>query len=143
MPPTRTRAQHRIQGPAAAPMVLGDKSRRFEGMGYDDEEFFGAGWLNPLPPQQCIPGWKRITMMKFFQDNNGHIDADALWAYEGVVLPGGQIIVGRWWSPEDSSEQGKATMYSGPFILWNTDSDEEMKKACEETVQVEQLGLVI
>jgi len=40
-------------------------------------------------------------MMKYFIDENGVWDDEALWAYEGVVLPGGQIILGRWWSPED------------------------------------------
>jgi hypothetical protein len=122
-------------------MMPAGKTRRFEGTGYDDEEFYGAGWINPLPPQQGIPGWKRMTMMKFFQDNNGLVDVDALWAYEGVVLPGGQLIVGRWWSPDDSSEQGKANMYSGPFILWNTDSDEDMKKQTKKARQIEQFGI--
>ena len=27
------------------------------------------------------------------------------WAYEGVVLPGNQIIIGRWWYP-DPNEVG-------------------------------------
>lgn len=60
-------------------------------------------------------------MMKFFPpesllDVSGAFDASAvnlseiadlaieesvesLWAYEGIVLPGGNVIVGRWWSP--------------------------------------------
>jgi hypothetical protein len=55
------------------------------------------GWLNSLPPQQGIPGWQRITFMKHFnEDLNDPMD-DNLWAYEGVVLPGGRIILGRWW----------------------------------------------
>ena len=58
-----------------------------------------------------------MTMMKYFITPNGAFDADALWAYEGVVLPGGQIIVGRWWSPEEDSSD----LYSGPFIFWNVD----------------------
>ena len=68
--------------------------------------FFASGWLNPLPPQNDIPGWQRMTMMKYFVDDNGEYDKDALWAYEGVVLPGGKIILGRWWSP---SEGGAAS----------------------------------
>lgn len=42
-------------------------------------------------------------MIKYFRDdsNDGGFDANALWAYEGIVLPGGQIILGRWWSPDD------------------------------------------
>jgi len=80
-------------------------------------QYYSAGYLNPLPPQEGIPGWQRMTMMKYFITPDGAFDADALWAYEGVVLPGGQIIVGRWWSPEEDSSD----LYSGPFIFWNVD----------------------
>ena len=57
-------------------------------------------------------------MMKYWTDNSGGMDLDSLWAYEGVVLPGGMIMVGRWWHPwvEDNEDE-----YSGPFILWNVD----------------------
>lgn len=40
-------------------------------------------------------------MMKYFRDALGFFDENALWAYEGVVVPGGQLIFGRWWSPEE------------------------------------------
>ena len=33
--------------------------------------------------------------MKHFDQEE--IDGDELWAYEGVVLPGGRLILGRWW----------------------------------------------
>lgn len=51
------------------------------------------------------------------------IDDDAelnngCWAYEGVVLPGGMIILGRWWSPMDDSGEKRCM---GPFIFWNVD----------------------
>lgn len=118
-------------------------SRRLEGAGYDDEDFFSAGWINPLPAQHNIPGFKRLTMMKFFQDENGLVDIDALWAYEGVVLPGDQIIVGRWWSPDDASANGRRSMYSGPFILWNVDGLQAFKQEQKEAAQIEQLGMVL
>ncbi len=35
--------------------------------------------------------------MKHFMDDLDQIEQDNLWAYEGVVLPGGRIILGRWW----------------------------------------------
>ena len=124
----KTRAQHR----SATPDPLLDytpKAFRFDGDGYDAyEEFCASGWLNPLPPQHGVPGWQRMTMMKYYEDEHGEKDLDALWAYEGVVLPGGQIMLGRWWSPKDDE-----VMYSGPFILWCVDGpkydaaeDEEM-----------------
>lgn len=96
--PVRTRAQHRCTGPDAAYERV---NQRFQASGYDDEDFHGAGWLNQLPSQQGISGWKRMTMMKYFEDGEGGWDNNALWAYEGVVLPGGQVMLGRWWSPEE------------------------------------------
>jgi hypothetical protein len=90
----------------------------FEGIGFDDEEFYASGFLNPLPAQRGVPGWQRMTMMKYFRDDDGRMDHGALWAYEGVVLPGGQIMVGRWWAPENVAEKDK---YSGPIIMWCAD----------------------
>ena len=43
---------------------------------------------------------------------------EACWAYEGVVLPGGMTILGRWWSPADETMDRLGT---GPFIFWNVD----------------------
>ncbi|KAJ9647878.1 hypothetical protein H2199_001654 [Coniosporium tulheliwenetii] len=112
----KTRTQHRSRT-----LPIGDpRSIYFNGDGYDDEDFYSAGWLNPLPWQNDIPGWQRMTMMKFFFDSQGRPDEEALWAYEGVVLPGGQIMVGRWWSPDDTALTSK-NMYSGPFVFWNVD----------------------
>lgn len=82
-----------------------------------------------------------MTMMKFFQDEVGHVDIDALWAYEGVVLPGDQIIVGRWWSPEGLDADSRANMYSGPFILWNVDGLEAYKEEKKVAEQIEKLGM--
>lgn len=115
-------------------------SFRFKGEGDDDpDHFYASGWLNPLPPQPAncdIPGWHRITFMKHFFDDDDQL-GEELWAYEGVVLPGGQIILGRWWwvtepPKEDVSSISKpnyilyvtdnAKAYSGPFIFWNVDS---------------------
>ena len=62
-----------------------------------EDDFHAVGWLNALPDQYGIPGWQRITFMKHFAEDLDNVDSDNLWAYEGVVLPGGRIIVGRWW----------------------------------------------
>lgn len=43
---------------------------------------------------------------------------ESCWAYEGVVLPGGMIMLGRWWSPADETVDRLGT---GPFIFWNVD----------------------
>lgn len=112
------------------------RSFRFSGHGEDGEEgFLADGWLNTLPSQSGIPGWQRLTMMKFFADDNGDVDyGHALWAYEGVVLPGGKIIVGRWWSPD-----GMDPVYSGPFILWCVDGDDPTPAESEDDEMSQQL----
>ena len=93
---------------------------RFEGLGYDEEKFHMVGYIHPLTPQHGVPGWYRVAMMKFFMNKDKKIVAGTTWAYEGVMLPGGQMIVGRWWAP-DTMRPG-VNVYSGPFIYWNVDS---------------------
>ncbi|TKA39328.1 hypothetical protein B0A54_10346 [Friedmanniomyces endolithicus] len=124
--PPVSRAKTRAQQRSATPEGLSafkNQSFQFTGEGHDvAEDFCAQGWLNALPAQHGVPGWQRMTMMKYYEDLvTGGVDYDSLWAYEGVVLPGGQIMLGRWWSPSDGvgSEQ-----YSGPFILWCVDGPE-------------------
>jgi hypothetical protein len=90
----------------------------FKGKGEDaNTPFLASGYFNPLPPQHGVPGWHRMTMMKYWRDEHGNMDPDSLWAYEGVVLPGGLVMLGRWWHPS-----GEEAEYSGPFIFWNVDA---------------------
>ncbi|RMZ12380.1 hypothetical protein D0860_02986 [Hortaea werneckii] len=121
----RTRAQHRSSPKPDAIPDLRPQNFQFLAEGHDmTEDFCAQGWLNALPAQHGVPGWQRMTMMKYFEDpGTGVIDTDALWAYEGVVLPGGQIMLGRWWCPSDGTRE---RMYSGPFILWGVDRSEAM-----------------
>lgn len=62
--------------------------------------------------------------------------SEDLWAYEGVVLPGGKMILGRWWAPEErdpaagiglgtAPDDSAPILYSGPFIYWCVDGDME------------------
>ncbi|KAF2088704.1 hypothetical protein K490DRAFT_38547, partial [Saccharata proteae CBS 121410] len=110
----RTRAQHSQSPPFQSSRY------RFQANGWDNENFSGSGWLQTLPTQFGIPGWKRMTMMKYFENEHETWDEYALWAYEGVVLPGDQIIIGRWWSPEEDTPTDQ--LYTGPFIFWNVDA---------------------
>ncbi|TVY28683.1 hypothetical protein LHYA1_G002430 [Lachnellula hyalina] len=75
------------------------------------------GRLHALPQQQGLHGFQRMVLMKFYTDSNGDYNPEQLFCYEGCVLPGGKIIVGRWWDafadPRDDSTA------SGPFIWWN------------------------
>lgn len=57
----------------------------------------GVGCLTPLTPHYNINGFQRMTMMKFFTNDDGTPVMSSLWAYEGVVVPGGNVMLGRWW----------------------------------------------
>ena len=69
------------------------------------------------------------TSFKYFKGPNGEADENALWLYEGIVMPGGQMMVGRWWCEQGLSIVGQ---YSGPFIMWATDDywKPEVVKVC-------------
>lgn len=132
--PTRTRAQHSKKSKANPDSEVDySKDIQLTGWGHDyDDDFYSLGWLNPLPEQGGIPGWQRITLMKHFLDEfEQEIEEDNLWAYEGVVLPGGRIILGRWWYATDEVDFDND--YNGPFILWAVDEpdleDEEGTQA--------------
>jgi hypothetical protein len=80
------------------------------------------GLIHAVPPQEGIPGFQRISFLKFFPDN-GYFDPESIWAYEGCVLPGNRIIVGRWWWVSSGHVLDDDTL-SGPFIYWNIEDKE-------------------
>jgi hypothetical protein len=83
--------------------------------------FFGR--IHAMTPQQGIHGFQRLTMIKFYTrcDETGQeeYDPNQVWAFEGCVLPGGRIVVGRWW--DSLSDPNVFTTQSGPFLWWNVD----------------------
>lgn len=124
----------------STPLVL-----PFKAQGMDEESFLASGHTSALPPQYGITGWQRFTMMKYFcpeeienpeeydqieiADAAIHLGLEGLWAYEGVVLPGGNVVVGRWWSPasgdglgiEKPAADNPEGVYCGPFLWWCVD----------------------
>ena len=148
-PPSTSRRKEALPAPKRGRDYL-----LFTGSGHDAESFHCNGIIHALPPQQGIPGFQRITLMKYFDPNSyspsssspsspdpfsgGFDDAgdgtgdgfrwdeadvdDGCWAYEGVVLPGGKVILGRWWSPLDETGERE---WTGPFIFWNVPGEQE------------------
>lgn len=57
-------------------------------------------------------------MMSYLPNISGDYDK---WAWEGLILPGSQIMLGRWW---DADPHGDGT-YSGPFIFWRVEESVE------------------
>ena len=49
---------------------------------------------------------------------------NAIWAYEGIVLPGGKIMVGRWWNPIDPGDAEDEEEDSGNDDDDNDDDNE-------------------
>lgn len=94
----------------------------FYGSAIDGKTSHFYGRVHAIPPQQGVYGFQRVTMMKFFPDGNGNYDFNQVWAYEGCMLPGGRIIVGRWWAPRDELLNVNAASFCGPFVFWNVDS---------------------
>ncbi|KAL9614851.1 MAG: hypothetical protein Q9167_000684 [Letrouitia subvulpina] len=112
------------------------------------QQFFGAvqdncmktcvqtSIVHRLSPIHGIPGWKRITIVRLnIGANQGSIaegvdlksvgDEDIEYIMQGVVLPGGKIILGRWWDLTDL----KNAVSSGPFMLWNVPGRREVQRA--------------
>lgn len=79
----------------------------------------------PEPWPEDVNPAKEVSM----QAPRASIEDDDMWAYEGVVVPGGQIIVGRFWRPlQDQPDRGVGEeayegtgLYSGPFMFWCVD----------------------
>jgi len=104
---------------------------------YTFKSFFGTskdtkpghlyGRTHALPPQHGIPGFQRISFVKFcyeVQADFQQYDPSQIWGYEGCVLPGGRVIVGRWMDltgQDGDAIQDPVDEFSGPFIYWNID----------------------
>lgn len=133
---------------------------QFSGTGYNSGFFNCSGVIHAISPQESIPGWQRITLMKKYIKPTSHLNGvnillstsnslpppddasgkgfalhsegdaedrvvnDRCWAHEGVILPGGMIMLGRWWSPIDRTGLNLET---GPWMAWRVADREEEK----------------
>lgn len=75
------------------------------------------GRLHAMPNQQGFHGFQRLVLMKFYTDANGDYNPAQQFCYEGCVLPGGRIVVGRWWDAFGDPKMDNTA--SGPFLWWN------------------------
>lgn len=113
MSPTCTKAKKR-PAPLQSTVEAGKHYHHFTGNGIDEgEKFKIRGNLHAVAPVEDIPGWQRISFMKWFTDGAN----DEQLCCEGVVLPGNKIILGRWWILGDDEYK----LAVGPFVLWNVE----------------------
>jgi hypothetical protein len=87
------------------------------GVAQDGKKAYLYGRIHALPQQQGIHGFQRIVVKKFFLDANGNYNGNDVYYYEGCVLPGGKIIVGRWWNA--FQDPNSPSTMSGPFMWWS------------------------
>lgn len=108
-----------------------------------------AGIIHPLPPQCGTYGWQRFSMISFLTPptgtrKNGYLDAkpehlSIYMCYEGVILPGTNAILGRYFRGE-AYDDGTDDQFldCGPFFFWNAtcvakEYDDDMPKATDAT----------
>ncbi|KFY16136.1 hypothetical protein V491_05439 [Pseudogymnoascus sp. VKM F-3775] len=103
------------------------KVQDFFGLGRSEVDYHLHGRMHGLPLQEGIPGFQRVSMLKYLPcvDGTYGTGRTSFWAYEGCVLPGNQIMLGRWWSPTGSMDRGRT--YCGPFIFWRVSGSAEDK----------------
>ena len=67
-----------------------------------------------------------FSLLELADDENGVLqdDIEWAWAYEGVIIPGGKIMMGRWWMVGAGGEGegreigGPKKGERGPWIFW-------------------------
>jgi hypothetical protein len=100
--------------PVKQPQIL-----TFYGIAHGSKPAHFFGRIHALPQQQGLHGFQRIVLMKMYLDADGDYNMEQHFCYEGCVLPGGKVIVGRWW--DTWADPNDETTASGPFIWWNVD----------------------
>ncbi|KAI9751809.1 MAG: hypothetical protein M4579_005895 [Chaenotheca gracillima] len=90
---------------------IGSTYARVAGSGVDDREFLLEGRIFSLPPQELVYGWYRIILVRWYPQDHFALGS----VYEGVISPGNQIMMGKWWEQRNEHPD---TWESGPWILW-------------------------
>jgi hypothetical protein len=93
------------------------------------------GRIHALPKQQGIPGFQRLEMVAMKPDLDGQYDTlgEFIFHYETVVMPGNQIVLGRWTSLAASSTLSDGKTYSGPFMFWAVEENQAEQLEDDET----------
>jgi hypothetical protein len=126
--PWKVSDQSQPQGKRSSPRGKAKEPKRpdvmhFWGSSHGGKNAHLFGRIHALPPQQDVYGFQRVVVMKFYTRKEAGQDVyDPLqvYGYEGCVLPGGRIIVGRWWDA-NADRNDPLNLASGPFIWWNVD----------------------
>lgn len=131
-----TRPEGQISLPTAK--IVRAEERHFFGVGEYNVNLAPlnvAGVVRSLPPQCGIPGWRQFTMVSYETPTSGskkkgYLDAkDAdlhvFLHYEGIMLPGESIIIGRYsmgdeYRDDDDPEQ---FLQRGTFLYWLAQDD--------------------
>ncbi|KAL8672167.1 MAG: hypothetical protein Q9168_003366 [Polycauliona sp. 1 TL-2023] len=133
------------QTPSTSPDAGHPEEKLFFGTGeYDvwEPSLNHAGVVHPLPAQGEIPGWQQFTMVSYEtpasgSERRGYLDANevdlhVVCRYEGIMLPGDSIIIGRYSLGDEyrDDDNPKQPFKQGTFIYWlvrDEASDEDGK----------------
>ena len=130
LPPTSNIVEHALYPFSLAGMTTSTGNcDRFTGTGHDEhlQPFVCAGIIHdiPLAASTGIPGWKRIAMVQRCNTSPLHLDRqeyfehpldENCWTLEGLIVPGGHMIVGKYTNTMDLHDPDR--LESGPFMFW-------------------------
>ena len=91
----------------------------FHGNGYDPnyKDFKFEGRVYPVQWEAAkVPGFQRLVMLQYFDPMAPAGTFDTCWCWETCVLPGGNIMIGRYfWGQPWADQNGEDC---GPIIMW-------------------------
>ncbi|KAL8983361.1 MAG: hypothetical protein Q9205_002385 [Flavoplaca limonia] len=132
------KGETRPEGQISVPKIVKAKERHFFGLGEYNVNLAPlnvAGVVRSLPPQCGIPGWRQFTMVSYETPTSGskkkgYLDAkDAdlhvFLHYEGIMLPGESIIIGRYFMGDEyrDDDDPEQFLQRGTFIYWLVQDD--------------------
>ena len=132
----------------------------FQGYGFEGDtiqRFEIVGNIYALPSQGNIPGWQHVSFLKYYPTGDRGRDFGWLkyttldevrdgdcdvFAYEGILLPGNKVMVGRWFHPKgprpEPTDDWEWSCAAGPEVLWCIDTNEtERRKFEQEMLPIE------
>lgn len=103
------------------------------------------GFFEVIPePQGQIPGWIRICFLSYLkygddayydgttayddeEDGALYLDdgLESVYGFEGVVLPGGKIVLGQYWDMANE-EEDEEKCERGPSIYWEDSKEKDL-----------------
>ena len=93
-----------------------------------------VGYMTEFPaPTGQIDHFKMIVCYDYMEDSEGDPRFDCSRTWIGIVLPGKQLIVGKYYAEDDDQYH-----QVGPFVAWHSDADEEAEENMSDSDEDEE-----